>query len=54
MAKKKRYWFFGEWFDRKDAAKRRAKEYGPGYETEIRPAPKASGWKWGLYYRKKK
>lgn len=52
MAKKKRY-SFGEWFGRIDAAKRRAREYGPEYETEIRPAPKDTGWKWGLWYRKK-
>jgi len=48
---KKRRMKFGEWFDRKDAAERRAKQYGKNYITEIRPAPKETGWKWGLWYR---
>ena len=55
MKKKKKRFLFGEWFGRRDTAEHRAKEYqGYGWETEIRPAPKTSGWKWGLYYNRGK
>lgn len=55
MAKKidGKWYKFGEWFDRKDAAQRRARQYGKNYYTKIVPAPKESGWKLGLYYRGK-
>ena len=49
----KRY-SFGEYFDRKDAAERRAKQYGEGWKTRIIKAGKVSGWKWALYFRKDK
>lgn len=52
MPKEKRY-SFGEWFDRKDAAERRARRYGDKYDTKVVPAPKFSGYKWGLWYRRK-
>ena len=50
MAKR---WSFGEWFGRKDAAERRGQQYGDKYDTKIVRAPKWSGWKWGLWYRRK-
>jgi hypothetical protein len=49
-------WTFAEWFGRKDATQRRAKEFQKdGYLTKIVPAGKGAGkWKWALYYRKKR